>query len=439
MRNNIMDGTLSPIDILQTLIRFDTTNPPGNEAACIHYLKDLLDGAGISTTTRARDEARPNLVARLPGRGDAPPLLLYGHVDVVTTANQSWDQPPFAGVIEDGVVWGRGALDMKGGVAMMAAALLRARREGLAPPGDVILALVADEEVDGEFGAKFLVEQHPELFEGVRYAIGEGGGITVTVAGRKFYTIMVAEKQVCSLRLTVRGLAGHASAPVRGGAMAKLADALHKLDRRRLPVHVTPVAREMITTLADNLPFPQGLALRQLLNPALTDTVLDAIGEQGRLLNPLLHHTAAPTIVRGGDKINVLPSQVTLELDGRLLPCYRPDDLLGELRALLGEGVEIEVTRHDPGPGELDMRLYDTLAGILREADPAGIPLPYLLSGVTDARYFARLGIHTYGFLPMDIPDELIGTIHSANERIPAAAVEFGTSALYEAIRRCNA
>ena len=434
-----MDDTLSPIDILQRLIRFDTTNPPGNEAECINYLKGLLDEAGIPTALYALDEARPNLVARLAGRGESSPLLLYGHVDVVTTANQSWDHPPFSGEIAGGFVWGRGTLDMKGGIAMMAAALLRARREGLTPPGDVILACVADEEVNGEYGAKYLVEQRPELFEGVHYAIGEGGGLSVWVGGRKFYTIMVAEKQVCNLRLTLHGPAGHASAPLRGGAMAKLANVLYILDRRRLPVHVTPVAREMVATLAQGLPFPQGLALRQLLNPVLTDLVLDAMGERGTLLNPLLHHTATPTIVRAGEKINVLPSQVTLELDGRLLPCYTPDDLLSEVRGLLGEAIELEVTEHDPGPGELDMGLYDTLADILREADPEGIPMPYLLSGVTDARFFARLGIHTYGFLPMDLPGELIGTIHSANERIPVETVEFGTNALYEALRRCGA
>jgi acetylornithine deacetylase/succinyl-diaminopimelate desuccinylase-like protein len=434
-----MDDDISPVDILQKLIRFDTTNPPGNEAECIQYLKGLLDEAGIPTALYALDEARPNLVARLAGRGDSPPLLLYGHVDVVTTANQQWENPPFSSVIADGCLWGRGTLDMKGGIAMMVVALLRARCEGFVPPGDVILACVADEEVDGIYGAKFLVEQHPELFEGVHYAIGEGGGISIRVGGRKFYTIMVAEKQVCNLRLTLRGQAGHASAPRRDGAMAKLANVLYILDRRRLPVHITPVAQEMVATLARSLPFPQGFALHQVLNPLLTDLALDAMGERGMLLNPLLHHTATPTIVRGGDKINVLPSQVTLDLDGRLLPCYTPGDLLSEVRGLLGESIELEVTEHDPGPGELDMGLYDTLADILREADPEGVPMPYLLSGVTDARFFARLGIHTYGFLPMDLPGDLIGTIHSANERIPVEAVEFGTNALYEALRRCGA
>jgi len=425
-----------PVELLQSLIRFDTTNPPGNEAECIGYIRRLLEDAGLPTTILARDAQRPNLIARLPGRGEAPPLLLYGHVDVVTTAGQQWTHPPFAGEIADGFVWGRGALDMKSGVAMMVAACLRAHAEGADLPGDVLLAIVCDEEVDGEYGAKYLVKSHAELFQGVRYAIGEGGGPTVRIAGRKFYTIMVAEKQICSLRLTLRGPAGHGGTPLRGAAMARLADALHTLDRKRLPVHITPAARHMLEAISSALPFPSRLALRLLLNPALTDRVLDLLGEQGAMLDPLLHNTVSPTIVRGGDKINVIPSEITLELDGRLLPGYRPEDMLHELRQLLGSDGTLEVTRHDPGPSDLDMGLFDTLADILRQADPQGVPLPILLSGVTDARYFCQLGIQTYGFLPMDLPDGLIPTVHAADERIPVAALDFGTEAIYQALQR---
>ncbi|MDQ6645494.1 MAG: M20/M25/M40 family metallo-hydrolase, partial [Chloroflexota bacterium] len=167
-----------PATLLQQLIRFDTTNPPGNEGECIHYLNSLLSDAGIQTTILAKDRARPNLVARLTGQGSASPLLLQGHVDVVTTEKQIWQHSPFAGHIEDGYIWGRGTLDMKGGVAMMVAAFLRAQAEGIQLPGDVLLTIVSDEEVGGEYGAKFLVENHAELFKGVRYALGEFGGFT---------------------------------------------------------------------------------------------------------------------------------------------------------------------------------------------------------------------------------------------------------------------
>ncbi|MEJ2758857.1 MAG: M20/M25/M40 family metallo-hydrolase [Anaerolineales bacterium] len=164
------------IEILQQLIRFDTTNPPGNEKACVSYIQQMLEDAGIETQIYAKDENRPNLVAKLPGKGDAPPLLMYGHVDVVTTADQKWTYPPFEGVIADGFIWGRGALDMKGGVAMMLAAMIKAKSEELTPAGDVIFMVLSDEEVGGEYGAAYMVEKHPDVFEGVKYALGEFGG-----------------------------------------------------------------------------------------------------------------------------------------------------------------------------------------------------------------------------------------------------------------------
>lgn len=425
-----------PVELLQSLIRFDTTNPPGNEAACIEYLQSVLAAADIPSKILARDMKRPNLLARIPGRGDAPPLLLQGHVDVVTTADQDWTHDPFSGVIEDGYVWGRGALDMKGGVAMMVSAIQRAKVEGLDLAGDVILAIVSDEEVDGEYGAKYLVENHPEEFSGVKYAIGEGGGPTVRFGGHKFFTIMVAEKQICSMLVRVQGPAGHGSMPVRGGAMAKLAKVLSILDRKRLPLHVTPVSKTMINTIAKGLPFPQGIIVNQLLNPALSNTILDILGEQGKLLNPLLHNTVSPTIVRGGLKINVIPSEIELELDGRLLPGYSPDDMMRELRDMLGHDVHLEVTRYDPGFDNPDTTLLPLLADIVQTADPQGTPLPILLSGVSDGRYFARLGIQTYGFTPMDISHELINSIHAADERIPTEAVAFGSEVMYNLLSR---
>ncbi|MFQ5612804.1 MAG: M20/M25/M40 family metallo-hydrolase [Anaerolineae bacterium] len=428
-----------PEVLLQNLIRFDTTNPPGNEAECITYLNNLLAEAGFSTAILARDPARPNLITRLAGRGQAPPLLLYGHVDVVTTADQTWQQPPFEGRQADGYIWGRGALDMKGGVAMMLAALLRAKAESLDLPGDVVLAVVSDEEAGGGFGARYLVENHAALFRGIRYALGEFGSFTFHVEGRRFYPIMLAEKQICWLKATVRGPGGHGAFPARGGAMARLAQLLQTLDRRRLPVHITPIVRHMLETMAPALPLPFKLMVRGLLNPALTDRTLNLLGQQGQLLDPLLHHTVSPTMVHGGQKINVIPSQISLELDGRLLPGYRPADLLAELARLAGDEVEFEVVRFDPGPpAEPDMGLFETLAGILRQVDPGGIPTPYLVNGVTDSRFFARLGIQTYGFIPMKLPPDFAfwRTIHAADERIPVEAVAFGAEAIYRALGR---
>ena len=197
LKNNPSSVYQRPAELLRRLIQFDTTNPPGNEAECITFINGLLTQAGVETTIVGQTPQRPNLIARLPGQGSAAPLLLYGHVDVVTTENQQWQHPPFEGKVVDGFVWGRGALDMKGGVAMMLAAFLRARGEHLKLPGDVILAIVSDEEAGGDFGSKYLVEHHADLFDGVRYAVGEFGGFTFYVGKQRFYPVMIAEKQIC--------------------------------------------------------------------------------------------------------------------------------------------------------------------------------------------------------------------------------------------------
>lgn len=427
-----------PVELLRRLIQFDTTNPPGNEAKCISFINGLLTEAGVETTIVGRTSQRPNLIARLHGQGSASPLLLYGHVDVVTTANQQWQHPPFAGEVVDGFVWGRGALDMKGGVAMMLAAFLRAKREDLHLPGDVVLAIVCDEEAGGEFGSKYLVDNYADLFEGIRYAIGEFGGFTFYVNKKRFYPIMVAEKQMCWMKATMRGPGGHGSIPVRGGAIAKLSQLLQRLDKNRLPVHVTPIARLMIKTIASASGGLRGLILGQLTNPLLTDRVLNVLGERGRSFDPLLHNTVSPTILHGSSKVNVIPSEVSVELDGRLLPGYSPDDLIAELVRIVGEDLEIEIVRHNPGPAEPDMGLFELLADVLRQADPDGIPVPLLLSARTDASFFSRLGIQTYGFLPMQLPEDFnfTQTIHAADERIPVEAVGFGANAIYEVLRR---
>jgi len=425
------------VELLQRLLRFDTTNPPGGERECIEWIAGLLQGLGCETRLIAQEPERPNLIARIAGRGESPPLLLQGHVDVVA-ARGEWRHDPFAGDLADGYVWGRGALDMKGGVAMLLAAFMRLKASGTQPPGDVILCLLADEEAGSPLGADFLVREHPELFAGVRYSIGEFGGFTMEVAGRRFYPIMVAEKQICWTRATLRGQSGHGSMPVRGGAMGKLGKLLDALDSRRLPVHVTPVARAMIEAIANELPATMALPLRGLLKPALTDRVLGALGERGRVFDPMLHNTASATIVQGGEKINVIPDELSLELDCRLLPGFAPEDVFAELRALAGVELEFEVAQHDRVAGEPDMALFERLAGVLGELDPRGKAIPMLLPGVTDGRFFSRLGIQTYGFLPMQLPPELpfMQLIHAPDERLPADTVEFGTRAIERVLER---
>ena len=429
---------MTPVELLQQLIRFDTTNPPGNEAECIAYVRALLEDAGCAVDLYARDPARPNLISRLPGRGGRAPLLLQGHVDVVTTSGQDWTRPPFGGELIDGYVWGRGALDMKGGVAMMVSAFLRAAREGTELPGDVILCVLADEENGGDFGAKFLVEDHAHLFEGVRYSLGEFGGFSLEFGGRRLYPIQVAEKQICWLKARVPGRGGHGAMVQRGGTMSRLGKFLRDLDRKRLPVHITPAARAQIEAMANAVSRPQRDILLALLKPRLTDRVLPLLGERARTTEPLLRNTVNATIVRAGEKVNVVPAFVDVELDARALPGFGPDDVIGELQEIVGDDIELELVRYDAGPPEPRLDEFETLAGIIRELEPGSVPVPLLQAGVTDARFFAQLGIQNYGFLPLKLPGDFAftGLIHAADERVPADAIEFGAEAVFRALQR---
>ena len=427
----------TPLRLLQELIRFNTTNPPGNEAECIQYINGLLVEAGIQTSILGRTPSRSNLIARLKGSGTASPLLLYGHVDVVTTENQNWQHPPFAAEIADGFIWGRGALDMKSGVAMFLAAILKARAEGVELPGDVIFCALADEENSGSFGARFLVEEYPELFKEVRYALGEFGGFNMNMAGKRIYPVMVSEKQTCGIKMTFQGPGGHASMPVQGGAMAKAARALSLLDQHRLPYHLTAPAQLMIDGIAKALGGIPGLLLGQAANPLVGDLILKLLGGSGEVFLPLLHNTVSPTILQASDKLNVIPSEVSIGLDGRLLPGFSPQQMEQELRDLLGSDFKLDLSEFDPGPGQPDMALFGMLKKTLEELDPSGQAVPLLLSAVTDARFFTRLGIQTYGFTPLKLPDDFnfISTIHAANERLPVDALDFGVQAVFQAIQ----
>ena len=220
--------------------------------------------------------------------------------------------------------------------------------------------------------------------------------------------------------------------------MARLGRLLDDLNRKRMPIHVTPIVREMIETIAAHLPRPKRDLMLALLKPAVADLVLPRVGPQMRWLETLLRNTVNATIVRGGEKVNVIPAQIDLELDGRLLPGFTPDDLIAELHGIVGADVEVEVVRHDAGPAEPDLALFEMLAGVLRELDPEGIPMPLLQGGVTDGRFFSQLGIQTYGFMPMRLPADfpVLKVVHAADERIPAAALEFGTEAVTRALQR---
>ena len=350
--------------------------------------------------------------------------------------NQVWKYPPFEAKIAEGYLWGRGTLDMKGGIAMMVSAMLKAKVEYLTPPGDIICAIVSDEEAGGIYGAKYLIENHSNLFKGVKYAIGEFGGFTLYVGKKKFYPIMVAEKRPCWIKVIVRGPSGHGALPMHGGAAAKSANIITRLDKHNMPVHVTDIVKMQIDTMASNLSFPASLVMRLLKMPVLTDRVLKLLKNNADVFDPLLHNTVNVVNISGGEQLMGIPSKIEITLAAVLLPGYNLDDIISELKKVIGE-FEFEVIRDESLPYKLDMGLFDALREILHKADPTGIAVPILLTSPTDARTFDKLGIQTYGFTPMILHEEMNFTklVHSADERITIESIEFGVNNIYELLK----
>jgi acetylornithine deacetylase/succinyl-diaminopimelate desuccinylase-like protein len=327
---------------------------------------------------------------------------------------------------------------MKGGVAMLVSTLLRVASGDTPPPGDVVLALTVDEEAGSGPGMKFLVETEPQLFASIRHGLSEFGGYTQWHGDKRFVPIAVAEKQRCLIRATVRGPSGHAATVVRGSASAKLGPLLSRLASRRLPIHVTPVTRAMLGAMSEALPLHERVAMRGLLTPTISSRVLDVLGADGLLLAPLLHNTATPTVVRGGGALNVIPSVLSVDFDGRVLPGMTPAQLVVELEALSPGLAAFDILSEEPAvSAEPDFALVPLLSGVLGKHDPGCVPIPMLLPGYTDARYVSRLGIQTYGFLPMRLPRHITtALIHAPDERVPAESVEFGVACLLDVVGR---
>ncbi len=426
-----------PLSLARELIRFPTVNPPGNEKACMEFVRDLLARHNVPVTFHALDPERPNLVARVRGRGDAPPLLLYGHLDVVPTEGQNWSVPPFEGIVRDGFLWGRGALDMKGGVAMLLGAFLHAAHN--APPGDLILALLSDEEAGGQYGAAYLVANHPELFAGVRHAIGEFGAFTLNLGGLRFFPIQIAEKRYCKLDLIFRAPGGHASVPPRVTAIGEAAAFIVRLGRSPMPPQISASAREMLLALSAGMRSPVvKMLLRALTWPAQVPLALRLLGPRSRMFEPLVRTLITPTILQGGHKRNVVPEQVTVQCDVRLVPGQSVDDVRLHLTRVAGAAASIEIKTEGDPAGVHDLSQFDLLASIVRDIDPEAMAIPMLLPGVTDSRHFDSLGIQTYGFLPMVLPSDLnfMSLIHGADERVPVDTLAIGTHAIRSFIAR---
>jgi acetylornithine deacetylase/succinyl-diaminopimelate desuccinylase-like protein len=428
--------------LCQRLLRIDTTNPPGNELPAAELLAEELRSAGLDPVVLQSAAGRGNVVARLAGTGQLPPLLLTAHLDVVEAEPSAWQHPPFCGEVHDGCLWGRGAIDMKNMAAMSVAILTRLAREGVKPARDLIFAGVADEEAGCRYGSLWLCDNHPELVRS-EFAIGEGGGFNLRVAGKTFFTVQVAEKGVCWVRATARGEPGHGSMPREDSAVVRLSEAVARLGAQGLPRHSSAPVQAFVDALASHLPGPMRPFVKMLGNPTLGPAVLNLLPDPSvkRAFRALLGNTAAPTVLRAGNKTNVIPSVATAEIDGRILPGQSPDDFLRELREVLGQDIEIE-TIHSLPPVITEPKessLYTVIHEVMAERAPEAPVVPFILQGFTDAKAFTSLGAKWYGFAPVRLPPNLrfADMFHGHDERIPVDGLAWGTETLMQVVRRC--
>jgi acetylornithine deacetylase/succinyl-diaminopimelate desuccinylase-like protein len=419
-------------ELLQALIRTDTVNPPGNETAAAELLREYLAASGVACELYARVPERANLVARIPGSGGGPRLLLLSHTDTVLADPAEWQVDPWSGELRGGVVWGRGALDMKGQVAASAVAVASLAREGFRPAGDLIFAACADEEVCAGYGLSWLCETHPEAVR-AEYSLNEGAGERIELGGRAFYLCSTAEKMSSPFRLLVHGRSGHASVPgIADNALVKAARLVERLGALRPAPRIEPEVEVLLRTVTGGeVPAAEDvLPLAASVHPLAAE-----------LLEPLLSLTVSPTMIEASRKRNVVPALCTVTVDCRLLPGQTQAEAERIVRDALGEGdYDLEWIEAQGGTrSPLASPLWDAVAEFVEEAEPGAQAVPVVVAGFTDSHWVrAAFGTVAYGFFPMRAmdPEEAGRLIHSADERVPVDDLELGVGAFRHVARR---
>ena len=423
------DGLDDTAVIARDLIRFDTTNHgegrSNGEREAAEYVEARLRAMGLEPAVYEAAPRRTSVVARVPGANpDKPALVLHGHLDVVPADPRNWSVDPFAGEIRDGMLWGRGAVDMKDMDAMILAAVGDILAEGRLPERELVLGFFADEEAGGLYGAGWLVDEHPELFAGATEAISEVGGYSITVGGERAYLLQTGEKSLVWVRLVAHGTAAHGSRLVRDNAITKLAEAVAAIGRREWPLRLTDTTRELLAAIAGALGVDP-----QQVSP---DELALATGSASGFITATLRTTSNPTLLDAGYKHNVIPDRAEALVDIRTLP-GEEDAVLAEIRELIGPDIEIQTVHRDVGL-EAPTRgpLVDAVTDALRAHDPDATVFPYLLSGGTDNKSLSRLGIAGYGFAPLRLPADIDfpAMFHGVDERVPLDALVFGRQVL---------
>jgi acetylornithine deacetylase/succinyl-diaminopimelate desuccinylase-like protein len=435
--------------LCQSLLRIDTTNPPGNERPAAELIEHSLREVGLEPTLLEAEPTRTNLVVRYRATAPTkrPPLLLSAHLDVVEADPSKWTQPPFSGAEHDGCLWGRGAIDMKNMAAMSTAIMRRLAATKTVLDRDVIFAAVADEEAGCDMGSRYLVEQHRSLVE-AEYAIGESGGFSLHLGDSTFYPIQVAEKGFCWVRARITGEAGHGSMPRPDSVVTRLGEALAAIGNAQLPVHATSYVTDFVEAVRARQPALIQPVLKLLARPQLLARVARLVpgASVARGFSALLSNTAAATVVRAGAKTNVIPGVAEFEIDGRTLPGQTDEDLLRELRAVLGADVELEIMKSAPPvvTEPIASPVFDTIKRQVESREPGAVVVPYLIPGFTDAKYFTQMGARWYGFSPVKIEKgsgiRFADMFHGHNERVPVAGLAWGVDVLDAVVRElCGA
>ncbi|GAA4620394.1 M20/M25/M40 family metallo-hydrolase [Actinoallomurus vinaceus] len=418
------------VQLCSDLIRIDTSNPgdhsgPGERVAA-EYVAEKLAEVGLDPKIYESHAKRSSVVVRIEGtdpQRDA--LLIHGHLDVVPARKEDWTRDPFGGEVADGCVWGRGAVDMKDMDAMVLAVIRDRLRQGRRPERDVVLAFLADEEAGGKWGAHWLVDNHPELFEGCTEAIGEVGGFSLTLPNdERLYLIEAAEKGLAWMRLIAEGTAGHGSMVHPDNAVTALAAAVARLGAHEFPVRLTKTVNAFLEEVCD--------ATGIEFDPDDIEKTVRDLGPLSRMIGATLRNTLNPTVLDAGYKTNVIPQGATAHVDGRFLPGHE-EEFFATVDELLGEHVRREFVHHDIAvETEFDGPLVAAMAAALKAHDPQARPVPYCLSGGTDAKSFATLGIQCFGFAPLKLPKDMdfSGMFHGIDERVPVDGLRFGVRVL---------
>jgi acetylornithine deacetylase/succinyl-diaminopimelate desuccinylase-like protein len=427
----------------QALLRMDTTNPPGNERICAQYLAGQLAEVGYQPELIERAPARTNMIIRHRGTGAKPPLLLTAHLDVVEADASQWKHPPFSGDEFDGCLWGRGAIDMKNMAAMCTAIMRRLAATNARLSRDVIFAAVADEEAGCDHGSKFLVEHHRAKVE-AEFAIGEVGGFSLHLGDTTFYPVQVAEKGLVWIRARLTGEPGHGSMPRRDSVVTRLGEALTAIGNAQLPVHPTKWVTEFIDAVRGQQPGLLQPLVKLVARPHLLARVARMLpnASVARSFSALLSNTASATVVRAGNKTNVIPGSAEFEIDGRTLPGQTTDDLLRELRAVLGPDVTLEVIAEAPPSvtEPVESPVYDAIKHEVEAREPGAVVVPYMIPGFTDGKFFSQMGARWYGFSPLKLERgagiRFADMFHGTDERVPVAGLAWGTEVLDAVVRR---